>query len=55
MSNVADIKEIIENVRIVQSENPIDFGTYHHYAIFFNKGYIKWCEKVGFNFKFNNP
>ena len=54
MSKIADINDIIENVRIVQKENPVDMGPYHHYAIFFIKGYIKWCEKVGFNIKFNN-
>ena len=50
MSNVADINEIIENVRSVQNDYPVDMGSYHHYAIFFFKGYIKWCEKAGYNF-----
>ncbi len=46
MCNTTDIEDIVTNVREVQKNSAVDTSSYHHYALFFEAGVIKWWEKV---------
>lgn len=53
MHQSSDIENIINNVKMIQMNYAVDTSTYHHYALFFETGVIKWWEKVDSDIKSN--